>query len=424
EALGIDSAVPLGCSGAVGEVHQALNRPHSLRSSTFDALSPVFNESLTGIRGVSSATERSFLRRREREEGSNTADNASGSTDGTADHGLDAADEALNQRHTGVPQQPAEVSEGTDDPARQCPDECNRSVHATSNNLVSYVPGVSDELVSRREARPDEVDGFVDLHRDGVDDAVPEVGQERSDALTELEDGIFNGAPRLTPPVVERGDLVAEPGDRVHDPGDRVGDQSRRLDHGTEQEHKKLKSAGFNEVLHRFAKGDERLLDEQKRFLWNAPDSVSQRREDCSEVGTQSLPVDPAKCLTDGGEELTEPSGRAVEEVQCRLGDLVQDGADPLKDVHQGDQTIRESTGFPNVLEESSDPLGHHVDGVAENLVKGFHPGDVHQLSDEGLDARRDKSDRRRDARECPLDVANAFFGGDNIDDASGELRQ
>src|SRR5690606_540350 len=154
----------------------------------------------------------------------------------------------------------AEVSAGTDDPARQCPDECNRPVHATSNNLVSYVPGVSDELVSCREARPDEVDDFVDLHRDGVDDVVPEVGQERSDALTELEDGILNGAPRLTPPVVERSDLVAEPGDRVHDPGDRVDDSQRRHDRGTEQEHKKLKSSGFNEVLHCLAKGDKRLL--------------------------------------------------------------------------------------------------------------------------------------------------------------------
>src|SRR5690606_35365586 len=260
EALGIDSAVPLGCSGAVSEVHQALNRPHSLRSSTFDALSPVFNESLTGIRGVSSATERSFLRRREREGGSNTADNASGSTDGTADHGLDAADEALNQRHTGVPQQPAEVSEGTDDPAWQCPDECDRLVHAIGNDPVSTDPGVSDELVSSLEARLDEVDCFVDLHRDGVDDAVPEVGQVRSDALTELEDGIFNGAPRLTPPVVERGDLVAEPGDRVHDPGDRVDESQRRHDRGTEQEHKQLKSAGFNEALHRLAKADKRFL--------------------------------------------------------------------------------------------------------------------------------------------------------------------
>src|SRR5690606_41280151 len=181
EAFGIDSAIPLGCSCAVGEVHQALNRPHSLRSGILDALSPVFNESLTGIRGVASATERSFLRRRERKEGSNTADNASGSVDGTADHGLDTADEALNQRHTGVPQQPAEVSEGTDDPAWQCPDECNRPVHAIGNDLVSTVPGVSDELVSYREARPDGVGDFVDLHRDGFDDAVPEVGQERSD---------------------------------------------------------------------------------------------------------------------------------------------------------------------------------------------------------------------------------------------------
>src|SRR5690554_2754413 len=260
EALGIDSAVPLGCSGAVGKVHQALNRPHSLRSSTLDTLSPVFNEGLTGIRGVAPAAERSFLRRREREEGSNTADNASGSTDGTANHGPDAADEALNQSHTGVPQQPAEVPEGTNDPAWQCPDECDRPVHATSNSLVSDVPGVSDGLVSPLEARPDEVDDFVDLRRDGVDDAVPEVGQERSNALTELEDGIFDGAPRLTPPVVERSDLVTEPGDRVHDPGDRVDESQRRYDRGTEQEHKQLKSAGFNEALHRLAKADKRFL--------------------------------------------------------------------------------------------------------------------------------------------------------------------
>src|SRR5690606_33646899 len=225
-----------------------------------DTLGPVFDESLTGIRGVTPAAERSFLRRREREEGSNTADNASGSTDGTANHGPDAADEALDQRHTGVPQQPAEVPEGTNDPARQCPDEFDRPVHATSNSLVSDVPGVSDGLVGPLEARPDEVDDFVDLRRDGVDDAVPEVGQERANALTELEDGSFSGAPRRTPPVVDRGDLVCEPGDRVHDPGDRVGDLSRRLDQGTEQEHKKLKTAGFNEVLHRFAKGDKRLL--------------------------------------------------------------------------------------------------------------------------------------------------------------------
>src|SRR5690606_31943352 len=68
EALGIDSAVPLGCSGAVGEVHQALNRPHSLRSGILDALSPVLHQGTTGIGRVTPATERAFLRRREREE--------------------------------------------------------------------------------------------------------------------------------------------------------------------------------------------------------------------------------------------------------------------------------------------------------------------------------------------------------------------
>src|SRR5690606_36133857 len=153
------------------------------------------------------------------------------------------------------------------------------------------------------------------------------------------------------------------PGDRVHDPGDRVDESQRRYDRGTEQEHKQLKSAGFNEALHRLAKADKRFLKEQERFLRDVPNSVSQRREDCSEVGTQSLPVDPTERLTEGGEELAESSGRAVEEVQRRPSDLVQNGADPLEDVHQGDETVCESTRFPNVLEESSDPLGHHVDG-------------------------------------------------------------
>src|SRR5690606_22457463 len=162
----------------------------------------------------------------------------------------------------------------------------------------------------------------------------------------------------------------------------------------------------------------------QERFLWDVPNSVSQRREDCSEVGTQSLPVDPTERLTEGGEELAESSGRAVEEVQRRPSDLVQNGADPLEDVHQGDQTVCESTRFPNVLEESSDPLGHHVDGVAEDPVKGFHSGDVQHLSDESLDTRRGSSDRHRDTGERPLDVANTLFRGDNIDDASGKRRQ
>src|SRR5690606_2928252 len=47
EALGIDSAVPLGCSGAVGEVHQALNCPYSLRSGTLDTLGPVLDRKST-----------------------------------------------------------------------------------------------------------------------------------------------------------------------------------------------------------------------------------------------------------------------------------------------------------------------------------------------------------------------------------------